>query len=170
MDIGSLLLALALILLVAAFIARPLVEQTANHTGRTSTDDDLIASRESILLELRDLDFDHSTGKVSDDDYQTQRARLMAKGAEILRALDQLPTSPQRAAGRVTNIAPPRSGGSNQSTTFDDELEQLIAARRKRPAPGPATGGCPECQRAVKPNDKFCPHCGAKLPLAEVAR
>jgi len=164
MDIGSLLLALALLLLVAAFVARPIVERAVNRNDAPadSSADDLIARREAILVELRDLDFDHSTGKVSDADHQTQRARLVAQGAEILRALDQLP---------ITNY---------HLQNLDDEIEQLIAARRKgrsktqvtRGAAAPIQPGgfCPQCGKPVVANDKFCAHCGARISVAEAAR
>jgi hypothetical protein len=166
MDIGSLLLALALLLLVAAFVARPLIEQVAHRNGASNDlpADDLIARRETVLVELRDLDFDHSTGKVSAADYQTQRARLVAQGADILRALDQF-SSPQ---------------SPNPQRTLDDEIESLVAARRKGRAATPAPRGaaashrlgsfCPQCGQPVVANDKFCAHCGAKISIAEAAR
>lgn len=109
MDIGSLLLALALFLIVAAFVARPIFDR--NSTANNAPSDSLIAQREAVLIELRDLDFDHQTGKVSDDDYTEQRARLVVKGAGILRQLESL--------------------GKISAAEVDDEIEKAIAARRK---------------------------------------
>jgi hypothetical protein len=148
MDLGSILLILALIFAVAAFVARPLFERatkSAENTAPTSLDG-LAAQRESILIELRDLDFEHSTGKMSDDEYTVQRYRLVTKGAEILQALDN-------AQGAVP-------------AAVEDEIEQMIAARRKGQGKTPAAvavAACPKCGQSVLPQDKFCAHCGAKL-------
>jgi hypothetical protein len=162
MDIGSLLLALALLLLVAAFIARPVVEQTASRTAdeAASAAGDLITQREAILIELRELDFDHAIGKISDDDHAAQRARLVARGAELLRLLDKLPA----------DEAPGPAGD------LDAEIERLVSARRKPQAPAAArrqlaaSARCPSCRRPTALDDKFCPHCGAKLAVAEAAK
>lgn len=157
MDIGSVLLALALFLIVAAFVARPILNQASQRGEMASADsaDSLIAQREAVLIELRDLDFDHSTGKVSEDDFATQRARLVAKGSEILRDLDRL---------------------SNAPTTPDDDIERLVRARRKGSARerlaqsatalAPAVPLCPNCHQPIKSNDKFCAKCGSQLPVA----
>lgn len=150
MDLGSLLLSLALVIIVAAFVARPLVEQAANHRESASPADDLIARREAVLIELRDLDFDHATGKVSDGDYAEQRARLVAKGSEVLRALDQL------------TIA------HDSSDSLDDEIEKAVAARRTKAArasaaPQPSGAACPQCGQPLRSGDKFCATCGASL-------
>lgn len=150
MEFGSILLAIALCLLVAAFIARPFIEK-ALPQGEAARASDLITQREAVLIELRDLDFDHTTGKLAEDDYQTQRARLVARGAEILKALDQLPS-----AAPQTSIASP----------FDDEIERQVAERRQKLATTTVTT-CPNCHKPIQPNDNFCPSCGAKLIAAQ---
>ncbi len=177
MDIGSILLSLALFLLVAAFVARPLLDRANAANASAGPADDLISQREAILIELRDLDFDHETGKVSEDDYATQRARLVAKGVEILKALAAVSTTGRAvsapaslddeienavAARRKTKVAlPPAS--------LDDEIENAVAARRKsKPAPA-ATSVEPELESASSQHRnfsgtssfaKFCPQCG----------
>ena len=181
MDIGSLLLALALIILVAAFVARPVIEQAATHREAASSADDLIARREAVLIELRDLDFDHDTGKVGDDDYAEQRARLVAKGAEVLRALDALEaTKPASASTGFDDaiekaVAAVRTGKSSKSALaeIDDEIEKAVAAVRRgdgkakaahpSSASKPAGAVCPQCSQPTTPADRFCAKCGASL-------
>jgi len=167
MDIGSVLLALALLLIVAAFVARPIIDRTARNGEDASpaSTDALVAQREAILIELRDLDFEHSTGKVSEDDFENQRARLVAKGTEILRALDQVAAQSGQSLG--------------SSSTADEDIERLVRARRKgsarerlaqaSAAPAPVVPLCPNCHQPIKSNDKFCAKCGAKISLAEAA-
>ena len=145
MDIGSLLLALALLVLVAAFVAQPLIDKRGGSPGPAPADE-LVARREAVLIELRDLDFDHSTGKVNDDDYTAQRARLVANGAEVLRQL-----------AAIKSAAP------------DDPLEKMIAARRQARQAAPDAKFCPNCGKPLRSGDKFCATCGHKIAAAEAA-
>jgi len=160
MDLGFIFTALALFILVAAFVARPLIEKMTGVETQKTHADDLFAQREAILIELRDVDFDHETGKMNDDDYKEQRARLTAKGVEILRALDGLKT--EEAAPQID--------------AADDEIENLIAIKRgkKIAQPLPSNGKtpqgdaadtlfCTQCGAQAHAHDKFCAKCGAAL-------
>ena len=49
----------------------------------------LAEERDRALAALKELEFDHRTGKVSDDDYRAQVGPLRRRAAEALRALDQ---------------------------------------------------------------------------------
>ncbi len=55
----------------------------------------LLEQRDTAYAELRDLEQDHRTNKVSDEDYAAERRRLRADAAAALRALDQLESSPE---------------------------------------------------------------------------
>lgn len=158
MDIGSLLLALALFILVAAFVARPLMDKRRRSNGSAPADE-LVARREAVLIELRDLDFDHSTGKVNDDDYAAQRARLVANGTEVLRQLAAL--KPPAGEGGTD--------GSQSLPGAGDDLEKLIAARRQARKPAPGGKFCPNCGNPVHPGDKFCATCGHNITAAQEA-
>ena len=50
---------------------------------------ELEAAREAKYRELRDAELDHSTGKLSDADYEELDRNLRAEAIEILRALDR---------------------------------------------------------------------------------
>jgi hypothetical protein len=47
--------------------------------------------REAALRALRDLAFDHATGKMSDADYEELRLRHEAAAIDVLRRLDATP-------------------------------------------------------------------------------
>jgi len=49
----------------------------------------LAEERDRALAALKELEFDHRTGKVSDEDYRAQVGPLRRRAAEVLRALDQ---------------------------------------------------------------------------------
>src|SRR5215831_9493783 len=102
-------LALAAILAVLAvvFVARPFLRDPAPASDRL---DELAPEarrrlalaedRDRALAALKELEFDHRTGKVSDDDYRAQVGPLRRRAAEALRALDPQPRKERVRAGR----------------------------------------------------------------------
>ncbi len=56
----------------------------------------LLERRDAAYSALRDLEQDHGTGKVGDEDYEAERRRLRAEAAQALRGLDRLDSEPQR--------------------------------------------------------------------------
>jgi hypothetical protein len=50
----------------------------------------LFEQRDEAYAALRELEQDHRTGKVADEDYARERARLRAEAANALRGLDRL--------------------------------------------------------------------------------
>jgi hypothetical protein len=54
--------------------------------------------RDRALAALKELEFDHRTGKISDDDYRAQVGPLRRRAAEALRALEP------RAEAKTTRI------------------------------------------------------------------
>ena len=55
----------------------------------------LLERRDEAYAALRDLEQDHRTGKVADEDYQRERVRLRAEAADALRGLDRLDSEPE---------------------------------------------------------------------------
>lgn len=172
MDIGSIFIGLALLALVAFVVAQPFLENQGVRERPVTQAEALTAEREQVLDALRDLDFDHAMGKLADEDYTPQRARLLARGVELLKQLDA-----------VTAAAPARPGAAE---ALDDQLERAVAARRKaraggassdpeaqmeaaiaaRRAPQPAAAAgraCIQCGAGLQANDRFCPKCGAHV-------
>jgi tetratricopeptide (TPR) repeat protein len=73
----------------------------------------LLERRSAALRALRELDFEHDAGHVSDDDYAELRARYEMETAAVLSELDRLETAPAprspRAARAAAAEAPVRS-------------------------------------------------------------
>jgi tetratricopeptide (TPR) repeat protein len=70
----------------------------------------LVERKMAALRALRELDFEHESGHVSDDDYVELRARYEAETAAVLTELDRLggeiePAPPRRAAKPVTTTS-----------------------------------------------------------------
>ena len=172
MDIGSLLLILAVLVPVVLYIARPLMERSATEvTAEEHQYSALLAERDRILNAIQELDFDHTLGKIPEEDYPAQRAILMRDGADILRQIDHYEGDSVEgdADDRIeTAIATAKTSrlAAPLSTDPDDELEALIAQRRRSQKENdqPKTGGfCPHCGNCVQESDLFCPKCGNSL-------
>jgi hypothetical protein len=148
MDLGSILLGLALLLVVSFVVLRPILERSAAEVDESPADP-LLLTREQVLTQLRDLDFDHATGKLNEDDYAAQRAQLMAQGVAVLKELDSQAAPP---VGQVPDEIEPL-----------DEIERAIARRRAPRPVAPAVLHCPNCAAVVSAGDRFCPKCGEPL-------
>lgn len=182
MEIGSLFLLLALLILVVMFIARPLVDPVVavispEQELREHEISTLLAERDRILNAIQELDFDHALGKIPEEDYPTQRIRLLNRGAVVLQKLDeyQQTSHEQDVEERIeVAIAERRVAVSSQDdidlkrepppvmADIDDEIEAQLAARR-RARQDKSAGFCPQCGRPVQKSDRFCPKCGNSL-------
>jgi hypothetical protein len=58
----------------------------------------LAEERDRALAALKELEFDHRTGKLSDEDYRAQVGPMRRRAAETLRALDPKPRKEQARA------------------------------------------------------------------------
>ena len=148
MDAVSVIVAIGLAFLVGVFIARPWLAQDPERMRLITPATELTAERETILLALRELDFDHLTGKITDDDYAPQRAALVARGVTLLQQLEEVAEAPPDAA--------------------ENQLEaEVRAARARRAERQPAPGFCPQCGASRQATDRFCAKCGAALAVLD---
>jgi hypothetical protein len=108
--VTTLALVLAALLAVASvvFVARPFLREPAPDVDRLDEPDDLerralalAEERDRALGALKELEFDHRTGKVSDEDYRSAVGPLRARAAEALRALEPAAKPPDRGGGRA---------------------------------------------------------------------
>jgi len=161
MDIGSVLLIFALMILVALYISRPIFEGKAVHISADEHElSMLLAERDRVINALNELEFDNNLGKVPEGDYPDRRKALMQYGANILQQLDENFPDPDSTFNLETDTAPGKS--LKKLTHQDDDLEAMIATRRRSRAE--KTGGfCPQCGHTVQQSDRFCPKCGAVL-------
>jgi NMD protein affecting ribosome stability and mRNA decay len=178
MDIGAIFFILAVITLVGMYVGQPFIQRR----GRRATQEDhvvsaLMAEYDHAVNTLQELDFDNALGKVPAEDYPRQRAELLAKGADLLRKLDAitLPPSPtgkgaveesKNAEKRMEAAVATRRADASGSTAAvmldDDDLESMIASRRKTRKEKSA-GFCPKCGKPVMVSDRFCPSCGKAI-------
>jgi hypothetical protein len=178
MDIGAILIGLALLIVVAFIVAQPLLGEHASRVPELGEADRLKQERDQLLATLRDLDFDYALGKILEEDYTPMRADLVGRGATVLKQLEAAgPASASHApvnsdseiekaiAARRESRPKAASPAAQPPTALDDDIEHAIAARRHSPSKtlGPA---CPHCGAPTGPDDRFCPRCGATLQLS----
>ncbi len=169
MDISAILLLIAVLLGVGLYLAAPLVFDAPRRRTKeeTSESSSLLAERDRVINSLQELDFDYKLGKIPEEDYPSQRAELLQKGAEILRKLDALqpqPLSDDEVEKRIEEAAAARRADASAKAEplSDDEIESMLARRRKS-RKSKSSGFCPKCGKAVLVADQFCPHCGKAL-------
>ena len=168
MQISAVFFTLAVFILVAMYLYAPFMERRARRvTAEEHELSALMAERDRVVNSLQELDFDFKLGKVPEEDYPTQRAGLLQKGADILRKIDSF--SPQTASAQDEEsrlekaIAARRADASTATAEVsDDDIESMLATRRK--SRKEKTGGfCPKCGKPVMTTDRFCPSCGKSL-------
>ena len=93
---SALILAEALAVLCVLFVARPFLLEPESRGGDVLDEPGplereqlaLAEERDRVLAALKELEFDHRTGKVEDDDYRRLVGPLRARAAATLRALE----------------------------------------------------------------------------------
>lgn len=168
MELGSIFLVLAVLVIVSIYLYAPLTQRGRRMTADNSHEiSALKAERDRVINSLQELDFDFKLGKIPAEDYPDQRAELLQKGADILRKLDEL--APASSAGanaesRIEKAAAARRADSSMQAVAvnDDDIEAMIAARRKQHK-SKSAGFCPKCGKPVLVTDRFCPSCGKSL-------
>lgn len=133
MLLTTLLIGLLIAAGAAGIVLWPLLSRSAPDVP---VEDDrlteLISRKDGVLIAIKDLEFDHQVGKLSDEDYQRFNFRLRQQAIGYLQQIDKL--------------AP-------QSAQLDDVLEAEIARLRKTHSQAPAVNGRaePVIDRATVP-------------------
>jgi len=122
------LIILAVLALVALFVARPLWRPGGDQAGEVKDVAELEAARDAKYREIRDAELDLRTGKLSQSDFEAIDGTLRAEAIEILRQLDA-------ARERVTGSAPERLPTARR--------RKLLRPRRQAASPHrPSTPRC----------------------------
>ncbi len=168
MELGSIFLVLAVLVLVGMYLYAPFMSRPRKLSTIEMHDiSALKAERDRVINSLQELDFDFKLGKIPAEDYPEQRAELLKKGSDILRKLDELEpllASSRNAESRIEKAAAAKRADSSSTAAelSDEDIEAMIAARRKQHK-SKSAGFCPSCGKSVLVSDSFCPSCGKSL-------
>jgi hypothetical protein len=83
------LLVLVVLAAVAVVVAWPLYRAARPSPGGPPEVEALEAAKDSKLQEIRETELDYRTGKLSEEDWRAQDARLRSEAADLLRELDR---------------------------------------------------------------------------------
>jgi hypothetical protein len=102
------MLAVAVVVGALLYVVRPFFRGAESQAPGTGAGEglELVEERDRALAALKELEFDHRTGKVSDADYRELVGQLRRRAVEALRSLEpeQTPTRSaprRRAKGRA---------------------------------------------------------------------
>lgn len=126
MSIAGLLFGLGVLLIAVVWIGRPFI----NRSSLPVPDEVLQKQRERMLMvyervltNMRDLDEDHSTGKMPDGDYAEERELWVQRGIQVLKALDDLD------AQHIITLA---VDAETIDEAIDRQIEAAVAAYRAK--------------------------------------
>jgi hypothetical protein len=142
-----------------ALVQEPPAVEAARASGRRRKE--LEREKQSLLKALKELEFDHEMGKISDADYREIGATYRARATRVMRALD-------RDAGQIDY---------RELVERDVKLKvkqratagETPAARRDnkdKPAQKPERPNCGKCSTENDADAEFCKRCGNKLAAA----
>ena len=134
------LLAAVLAVAVLGYVLWPMLRATAPASGEISLPDAEETRRGQAVAALREIEFDHATGKLSEDDYAELKAQFTAEAVAAARA---------------------ESAAASDATAG---LEDMIAARRNVLASDAGPADCVTCGPRPEPDARFCSTCGKRLP------
>lgn len=146
-----------LLMVVVYLIGRPFVAPLRYARGASL--EQLLADRDRLRAQLRELDMDFETGKLAQVEYEKLRARRLQQIEATTRAIHDAETSDEE---------PPRPAA--EVTTTPEDLERELERRiseRKRVLEELEALACFGCGTTIDPEDRFCRKCGADLAKAE---
>lgn len=135
---------------LVVWVGEPLVRRGRMREAAADAQSDAIErltlQKETLYTAIRDLDFDHQTGKVDAEDHAVLRRQMEEEAADILRQLD---------------LADPLA---------DLDLvaeQQILAYRQKEDAAAVSEDACPACGTGLAADPTYCPICGQLLKPTE---
>ena len=127
MSIAGLVFFLVAVVITGALVITPLLrrgrQQTAEEVHIQKQRERLLVYYERVLTNLRDLDEDYATGKMSDHTYALERGEWEQRGIQVLKTIDSL---------QDESIIP--SGIQDEAAVdeaIDTAIEDAIASRRQ---------------------------------------
>ncbi|MGB1288629.1 MAG: hypothetical protein ACPG7F_18995 [Aggregatilineales bacterium] len=119
MSIEGLIFGLILAAATTLLIINPFFIKTASPAPLEAAQrNDMLAQYEIILTNIRDIEMDYNSGKMPEDDYQSERAEWVERGVALLQQIDTL----------SDNIPAASSLSDEDHTRIDAEVEALITA------------------------------------------
>jgi hypothetical protein len=155
----------ALVGMAALRMLRPLVSAEDDRTVMIGQRTRAALEREKFLSlrAIKELEFDHAMGKVSDEDWKEMSGRLRARASGLIRQLD--------AGGgyrdQIERDLAKRMGESDARSDARPKPSRSVAVEDRSAPDEPGTASierhCASCSTLNDSDARFCKNCGAKL-------
>jgi hypothetical protein len=130
--------------------------------------------KRAVLRALKDLEYERSVGKISEDDYHEYAARYRAEAKRLIQVLDENLAEGRKQvelelARRLVKVASAStengvSAEKKSSPSASEALGDAAKSPEKAEETGaPATRECSECQAKNELDARFCKACGKPL-------
>ncbi len=127
MSLPGIVMGLVIVVGVLLFVAAPLLQRPSSTTSDQllieKQRERLLLVYERVLGNLRDLDEDHTTYKMSDSDYSTEREIWVQRGIQVLKTLDEL---------NARHVITTSTGVEDIDRAIDIRIEAAVAAYRAK--------------------------------------
>jgi hypothetical protein len=142
--LSLLMLTTAIVGLAVLRAVRPLVTRQEDRTPMIGDRTRAALEREKMLAlrTLKELEFDRSMKKISEDDYAEMSARLRARATRIIRQLD---------------------AGSGYRAKIEADLAKRLEKVEPETKSRPQARTCTACQTPNDADARFCKGCGRQL-------
>jgi len=144
--------------IAALRVLRPLVSDQEDRTPMIGARTRAALEREKMLAlrAIKELDFDHAMGKLSDSDWKEMSGPLRTRAARLLRQLD---AGTGYRAQIERDVAKRLAAADVQAAADHAHSGPLPIEHAETPRPRV----CAACSTANDPDARFCKSCGEKL-------
>jgi hypothetical protein len=171
--LAGVFVALAALALVLEPLVRPAAASASRGSASLLDEIDFTDPQESgstkiqALMALKEIEFDRATGKLSDDDYASLKAKYSAEALTAIRAEDAVredavavgddpaEAAVRRARAEVTAVCPVCGPRPEAAAKFCSSCGRPFVTSGSGP-------GCSQCGTAIPPGAQFCGECGAR--------
>lgn len=159
--IAGILLAAGATYFVLLPILRPPVEpDPATTAGDEGEDPDDDMSPQAVALRaLKEIEFDRATGKLSDSDYESLKAKYTAEALAALRAEQGARSTEQPTITAPRSVLRAPACPEHGTRPERDAMFCSDCGRRL----GTAPGYCARCGTALETDARYCNRCGARV-------
>jgi hypothetical protein len=142
--LSVLMMTTAIVGLAVLRTVRPLVTKQEDRTPMIGDRTRAALEREKMLAlrTLKELEFDRSMKKISEDDYAEMSTRLRARAARIIRQLD---------------------AGAGHRSKIEADLAKRLEKSEPEPKARAQARACANCQTVNDVDARFCKNCGQKI-------
>jgi hypothetical protein len=126
------------------------------------------------LAALKEIEFDKETGKLSEQDYESLKAKYTSRALEALRAEKSAMEAGDVEAMIAARVRSLRSAATSTPSTTTPDAARVCPTCGPRPeldalfcsacgARLPLAGSCAGCSAALGADSRFCERCGARV-------